>query len=132
MTDPKSNPARSPKTVYLETFGCQMNVLDSQLVRGQLQGLGYEMTEDWKSADVVLYNTCSVREQAENKAYSRIGLVGLRKKTHPDIVLGVIGCMAERDGVDLFRRHPQVDLMCGPGELDKIPLLIDNVVKTRS
>ena len=124
--------APQPRTVYLETFGCQMNVLDSQLVRGQLAGLGYRFTDDWKQADVVLYNTCSVREQAENKAYSRLGLVGQRKKTHPDIVCGVIGCMAERDGLDLFRRYPQVDLLCGPGELDKVPMLIDNVVRTRA
>ena len=115
----------------METFGCQMNVLDSQLVKGQLAGMGYRFTDDWKQADVVLYNTCSVREQAENKAYSRLGLVGQRKKTHPDIVCGVIGCMAERDGLDLFRRYPQVDLLCGPGELDKVPMLIDNVVRTR-
>ena len=123
-----SNPRRS---VYLETFGCQMNVLDSQLVRGSLQSLGYAFTEDWRKADVVLYNTCSVREQAENKAYSRLGLVSNRKKENPDIVLGVIGCMAERDGLDMFRRYPQVDLICGPGELDKVPLLIDNVYRTR-
>jgi tRNA-2-methylthio-N6-dimethylallyladenosine synthase len=108
-----------------------MNVLDSQLVRGSLQSLGYTFTDDWKQADVILYNTCSVREQAENKAYSRLGLVGIRKKTNPSIVLGVIGCMAERDGLDMFRRYPQVDLLCGPGELDKVPLLIDNVVRTR-
>ncbi len=118
-------------TVYLETFGCQMNVLDSQLVRGSLQSLGYAFTDDWKQADVVLYNTCSVREQAENKAYSRLGLVGIRKKTNPNIILGVIGCMAERDGLDMLRRYPQVDLLCGPGELDKVPLLIDNVMRTR-
>jgi tRNA-2-methylthio-N6-dimethylallyladenosine synthase len=119
------------RSVYLETFGCQMNVLDSQLVHGQLQSLGYHFTEDWRQADVVLYNTCSVREQAENKAYSRVGQVGQRKKQFPEIVLGVIGCMAERDGADMFHRHPQVDFLCGPGELDKVPMLIDNVVKTR-
>jgi len=131
MPQPAGQPENRRRTVYLETFGCQMNVLDSQLVRGSLQSLGYQFTDDWKQADVVLYNTCSVREQAENKAYSRLGLVAIRKKTHPDIVLGVIGCMAERDGLDMFRRFPQVDLLCGPGELDKVPLLIDNVVRTR-
>lgn len=117
--------------VYLETFGCQMNVLDSQLVRGQLQAMGYGFTDDWQSADVVLYNTCSVREHAENKVYSRIGEVGIHKRQTRDVVVGVLGCMAERDGVDLLRRYPQVDLLCGPGELDKVPLLIDNAVKTR-
>jgi tRNA-2-methylthio-N6-dimethylallyladenosine synthase len=118
------------RTVYLETFGCQMNVLDSQLVRSQLLGLGYRFIDDWKRADVILYNTCSVREHAENKVYSRVGLVGLHKREHPHVVLGVIGCMAERDGLDMLRRHPQIDLLCGPGELDKVPMLIDNAVKT--
>ena len=122
-------------TVYLETFGCQMNVLDSQLVRGQLRSLGYRFIDDWKQADVVLYNTCSVREMAENKVWSRIGLVGKHKEArlaegkNPG-VLGVIGCMAERDGTDLIRRHPQVDLLCGPGELDKVPMLVDNALRT--
>ncbi|MEX0745228.1 MAG: MiaB/RimO family radical SAM methylthiotransferase [Phycisphaeraceae bacterium] len=121
----------SGRAVYFETFGCQMNVLDSQLVKGQLQSLGYHFVDDWKQADVVLYNTCSVREKAEQKVWSRIGEVGLWKKSdRPDLLLGVIGCMAERDGVDMARRHPQVDLLCGPGELDKVPLLIDNAHKT--
>ncbi|XAL99758.1 MiaB/RimO family radical SAM methylthiotransferase [Phycisphaeraceae bacterium D3-23] len=118
-------------SVYLETFGCQMNVLDSQLVVSQLRGLGYRFIGDWKRADVVLYNTCSVREQAENKVWSRVGIVGKHKQEHPGVVLGVIGCMAERDGVDMTKRYPQIDLLCGPGELDKVPLLIDNVFKTK-
>lgn len=119
------------RSVYLETFGCQMNVLDSQLVRGQLQGLGYRFVDDWRQADVVLYNTCSVREHAEQKVYSRLGEVAIHKREErPDIVVGVIGCMAEREGGDMVRRFPHVDLLCGPGELDKVPMLIDNVVKT--
>ena len=117
-------------SVYLETFGCQMNVLDSQLVTGQLRTLGYKFIDDWKRADVVLYNTCSVRERAEQKVWSRVGEVGVHKKSHPHVLLGVIGCMAERDGKDTIRKYPQVDLLCGPGELDKLPMLIDNAVKT--
>jgi tRNA-2-methylthio-N6-dimethylallyladenosine synthase len=117
-------------TVYLETFGCQMNDLDSELVRGHLRALGYRFIEDFTKADVVLYNTCSVREQAENKAYSRLGLVGMRKKAGEQVILGVLGCMAERDGIDMLRRFPQVDLLCGPGELDRLPALIDNVRRT--
>ena len=114
-------------TVYLETFGCQMNELDSELVRGHLRSLGYRFVEDFTTADIVLYNTGSVREQAENKAYSRLGLVGMRKKAGEQVILGVLGCMAERDGADMLRRFPQVDLLCGPGELDRLPALIDNV-----
>ncbi|MFO0826941.1 MAG: MiaB/RimO family radical SAM methylthiotransferase [Phycisphaerales bacterium] len=116
--------------VYLETFGCQMNELDSELVRGHLRSLGYRFTDDPDDAEVVLYNTCSVREHAEHKAYSRFGLVGRRKERGESVILGVLGCMAERDGVDMLRRYPQVDLLCGPGELDKLPLLIDNVRRT--
>lgn len=135
---PSGSPADDPAnrsgigpSVYLETFGCQMNVLDSQLVVSQLRGLGYRFIDDWASADVVLYNTCSVREQAENKVWSRVGIVGKHKREHPGVVLGVIGCMAERDGTDMIKKHPQIDLLCGPGELDKVPMLIDNVFKTK-
>ncbi len=125
--------SRDGRRVFLETFGCQMNVLDSELVTSQLRGLGYRFVKDWKQADVVLYNTCSVRERAEQKVWSRIGEVGVHKKENPEaagMVLGVIGCMAEREGGDMVRKHPHVDLLCGPGELDKVPMLIDNVVKT--
>ncbi|MDC0429581.1 MiaB/RimO family radical SAM methylthiotransferase, partial [Phycisphaerales bacterium] len=118
------------KTVYLETFGCQMNELDSELVRGHLESLGYGFTPQPDDADVLLFNTCSVREHAESKAYSRVGIVGKRKKAGEDLILGVLGCMAERDGIDMLRRYPQIDLLCGPGELDKLPMLIDNVVRT--
>ncbi|MBM4110488.1 MAG: MiaB/RimO family radical SAM methylthiotransferase [Phycisphaerae bacterium] len=115
--------------VYLETFGCQMNELDSELVRGQLLSLGHEFVAHPDDAQVVLFNTCSVREHAEQKVYSRLGLAGVRKKQGEQLIVGVIGCMAERDGVDLFKRYPQVDLMCGPGELDRLPLLIDNAAR---
>src|SRR4051812_13020018 len=117
--------------VYLETFGCQMNELDSELVAGALRSLGYRFTSDPGAAGVVLYNTCSVRERAEQKVWSRLGELALRKKQEPGLVVGVLGCMAERDGVDLIRRMPVVDVLCGPGELDKLPQLLDNAVRTR-
>lgn len=119
------------RTVYLETFGCQMNELDSELVAGSLRALGYAFTTDASAADVVLYNTCSVREQAEQKVWSRLGELKARKAAHPELVVGVLGCLAERDGVDLIKRMPVVDVMCGPGELDKLPTLLDNAVRTR-
>ncbi|MEO0513168.1 MAG: MiaB/RimO family radical SAM methylthiotransferase [Planctomycetota bacterium] len=120
------------KTVYLETFGCQMNELDSELVAGQLRAMGYTFTSDRTDADVVLYNTCSVREQAETKVWSRLGEMQKRRAGRPGMVVGVLGCMAERDGAGLMRRMPVVDVMCGPGELDKLPALIDNAVRTRA
>lgn len=119
------------KAVYLETFGCQMNELDSELVTGQLRALGYRFVAEPEQADVLLYNTCSVRELAEQKVWSRLGIDRVRKQERPDLVVGVLGCMAERDGEDLIRRMPQVDILCGPGELDKLPALLDNAVRTR-
>ncbi|MEM1422947.1 MAG: MiaB/RimO family radical SAM methylthiotransferase, partial [Planctomycetota bacterium] len=122
-------PARS---VYLETFGCQMNELDSELVAGQLTALGYRMTPEQSDADILLYNTCSVRDLAEQKVRSRLGEVRLRKAQEPHLVVGVMGCMAERDGEAMYRQFPVVDLLCGPAELDKLPSLIDNAVRTRA
>lgn len=119
------------KSVYLETFGCQMNELDSELVVGQLAGLGYRFTTDATAADVVLYNTCSVRERAEQKVWSRLGEMKKEKQARPALVVGVLGCMAERDGTDLIDRMPVVDILCGPGELDKLPGLLDNATRTR-
>lgn len=120
------------KTVYLETFGCQMNELDSELVAGSLGALGYTFTRDAKDADIVLYNTCSVRERAEQKVWSRLGDMRTAKFDKPELVVGVLGCMAERDGKDLIARMPVVDIMCGPAELDKLPELLDNAVRTKS
>src|SRR3954463_16346429 len=120
------------RSVYLETFGCQMNELDSELVAGSLRALGYRFTPDPDAAEVVLYNTCSVREHAEQKVWSRLGELAIRKRRQPALVVGVLGCMAERDGEDLIRRMPVVDILCGPGELDKLPALLDNAVRTRA
>jgi tRNA-2-methylthio-N6-dimethylallyladenosine synthase len=124
------HPRMPARTIYLETFGCQMNELDSELVRGQLAALGYRFTTRAREADVVLYNTCSVREQAENKALSRVGRVGVWKDEGTRVVLGLIGCLAEREGAGLLGKYPQIDLLCGPGELDRLPMLIDNALKT--
>jgi tRNA-2-methylthio-N6-dimethylallyladenosine synthase len=121
-----------PCKLYLETFGCQMNVLDSELVLGQLRAQGYVPVEDKDQADVVIYNTCSVREHAEQKVWSRLGELRTRKNEQPGLVIGVIGCMAEREGMDLFRRYPHVDILCGPAELDKLPGMVHNAVVTRA
>ncbi len=115
------------KTVYLETMGCQMNVLDSELVLGQLRSLGYNPTKDMTGADVVLINTCSVREHAEQKVLSRLGALKKPKQAKQNMVVGVIGCMAERDPDGIFAKMPHVDLVCGPGELNKIPALIEDI-----
>ncbi len=120
------------KTVYLETMGCQMNVLDSELVMGQLRARGYIPSDDMTAADVVLLNTCSVRDHAEQKVLSRLGALAAPKKLNKSMVVGVIGCMAERDPDGIFAKMPHVDLVCGPGELNKVPALIEEVQATRA
>ena len=127
MTTAPASPTTG-RTVYLETFGCQMNTLDSQLVRGQLQALGYQFVDNWRQAEVILYNTCSVRDRAEQKVYSRLGDVGVHKRRQPGVVLGVIGCMAQQHGRELAQRFGQIDLMCAPSELDKLPGLIETAL----
>ncbi len=116
-----------PATYYLETFGCQMNVLDSELVDGQLRRLGLKPADDPRRADVILFNTCSVRRHAEDKVLSRLGQLKALKRRRPEIIIGVIGCMAERMGADLLTQAPQVNLLCGPGELDRLPALISEI-----
>ena len=128
MIDLTINQEAHGPAVYLKTFGCQMNELDSELVRGHLKALGYQFTDSRDQAEVILYNTCSVREQAENKVWSRLGQLGQEKEAGRRVIVGVMGCMAEREGVALMKRMPQVDLMCGPGELDRLPMLIDNAM----
>lgn len=120
------------KTLYLETMGCQMNVLDSELVLGQLRALGYDPINDMTAADVVLLNTCSVRDHAEQKVLSRLGALKKPKAARPDMVVGVIGCMAERDPEGVIQAMPHVDLVCGPGELNKVPALIEEVQEHRT
>jgi tRNA-2-methylthio-N6-dimethylallyladenosine synthase len=119
------------RTVYLETMGCQMNVLDSELVIGQLLARGYRLIDEMRRADLVILNTCSVRQHAEDKVYSRLGQLKASNGRRPDRIVAVIGCMAERDGDGLRRKAPHVDILCGPGELHRLPALIADVQETR-
>jgi tRNA-2-methylthio-N6-dimethylallyladenosine synthase len=116
-----------PKQLYIETVGCQMNLLDSELVVASLRKRGYELTESLNRADVVLFNTCSVRQHAEDKIYSALGRLKHRKRKNADLVIGVLGCMAQKDQELIFRRAPHVDLVAGPGQLRRVPELIDQV-----
>ncbi len=115
------------KKFYIETVGCQMNVLDSELVVGSLRRQGYELTHDVHDADVILFNTCSVREHAEEKIYSALGRLRGHKRAHPEKVVGVLGCMAQKDQQKVLRRAPYVDIVCGTGQLARIPELIEAV-----
>jgi tRNA-2-methylthio-N6-dimethylallyladenosine synthase len=112
------------RKLFVETVGCQMNVLDTELVVGGLRQDGYELTTDPEAADTILFNTCSVRQHAEEKVYSALGRLKHAKKARPDLVIGVIGCMAQKDKDHVFERAPHVDLICSPGQLARIPELI--------
>ncbi|WP_245764611.1 tRNA (N6-isopentenyl adenosine(37)-C2)-methylthiotransferase MiaB [Planctomicrobium piriforme] len=117
--------------LYIETVGCQMNVLDSELVVAALRQRGYELTNDPHSADTILFNTCSVREHAEHKTYSSVGRFKYGKRKNPELVIGVIGCMAQKDQQQIFDKAPHVDLVVGTGQLGEIPDLVDEVRRTR-
>ena len=99
--------------LFIETVGCQMNMLDSELVVAALRKSGYELTTNPKEADTVLVNTCSVREHAEHKIYSSLGRLKYAKNGNPHKVIGVMGCMAQKDQELIFERAPHVDLIVG-------------------
>src|ERR1043166_2421086 len=120
---------KQKKQVYIETYGCQMNVADSEVVLSVLQDEGYTVTATLEEADVILVNTCSVRENAEQRAYGRLGEFKRLKKQRPELIVGVLGCMAERLRAKLTREKAHgvgqvVDLLVGPDEYRKMPALL--------
>ncbi len=115
------------KTLYIETVGCQMNMLDSELVVASLRKVGYELVNTPAQADTILFNTCSVRQHAEDKIYSALGRLRNAKRQHPEKIIGVLGCMAQKDQKLIFERAPFVDLIVGPGQLHQIPTLLTEI-----
>ena len=112
---------RSRKRVYVETYGCQMNISDGELMEGILEAQGYEISASPEDADVILVNTCAIREHAERRVLGRVGqLLGL-KRERPDLVIGVTGCMAQRMGETLLEKAPHVDLVMGPDGYRSLP-----------
>lgn len=122
MADQPTSPPS--KKLYIETVGCQMNVLDSELVVARLRDDGYELTDDIEQADAILYNTCSVRQHAEDKIYSALGRIKHLKRNKPELSVGVLGCMAQKDQTQILRRAPHVDVVVGPGQLGRVPELL--------
>ena len=118
------------KKLYIETVGCQMNVLDSEIVVAGLRKRGYELTDNPRDADTILFNTCSVRQHAEDKIYSALGRVRFEKLRDPKKIIGVLGCMAQKDQKLIFQRAPYVDLIVGPGQLQQVPDLIEEAERT--
>lgn len=112
-------------SVYIETYGCQMNVADTEIVLGILKKQGFSVTDKPENADVILLNTCSVRDNAEQRIYGRIGNLKTLKYNKPGLVLGILGCMAERLKKDLIENKKVVDLVVGPDEYRRLPEYID-------
>jgi len=115
------------KKVYFETYGCQMNKYDSELVAGMLELEGYEQTAKADEADLVLINTCSVRENAETRVFGRLAALGSLKKQHKELVIGVLGCMAVRLKNEIIKKKPFVDFVMGPDNYRCLPELLSRI-----
>lgn len=112
------------RRVYIETFGCQMNILDSELLVEKLKIAGHSIVNNKLDANVLLYNTCSVRDLSEHKVLSRLGEAKQRKLEGEKLLVGVIGCMAERAASGLFKNNREIDLLVGPSKIDTVPQLL--------
>ncbi len=119
----------SPKKLYIKTYGCQMNVYDSERMAEALGGKGYVETQSPDDADMILLNTCHIREKAAEKVYSELGRYKDLKAEKPDLKIGVAGCVAQAEGEEIIRRQPMVDLVVGPQSYHRLPAMEDAVRK---
>jgi tRNA-2-methylthio-N6-dimethylallyladenosine synthase len=128
-TSPSSAPATAAGrgSYWITTFGCQMNKADSERMAGILEAMGYRAGADEHSADLVLYNTCTIRDNAEQKVYSYLGRQAQRKRTNPNLTLVVAGCVAQQEGESLLRRVPELDLVMGPQHANRLDVLLAQV-----
>ena len=113
--------------VHIKTYGCQMNERDSEAVAALLRGRGYRIVPDEDNCDILLLNTCSVRDAAEQKAIGKAGYLSARKKKQPDFILGILGCMAQNRGAELLDRLPDLDLIVGTQKFHQVPDYLDNL-----
>ena len=117
----------TPRRYHITTFGCQMNKADSERMAGILEDIGFQWSEDPYNADLILYNTCTIRDNAEQKVYSYLGRQVNRKREKPDLTLIVTGCVAQQEGEQLLRRVPELDLVMGPQHTNRLKDLLDQV-----
>lgn len=115
------------KKVYIETLGCQMNKSDAERMYGMLEHIGYNQTENPKEADMLIINTCSIRQLSEDKAYSQIGVWGKMKKSKPNLKIVFAGCVAQQGGKSILKRAPYVDLVLGTQRLYELPNLVKRI-----
>ena len=121
---------KSSKTVYIETFGCQMNVNDTEVVLARLGEAGWTQVDSLEAAGLVLYNTCSVRDNAEAKVRGRLGLLKGMKRARPSMRIGIMGCMAQREKDELLKAYPHVDLVVGTDQFVHMPQLLERLDET--
>ena len=112
---------------WITTFGCQMNKADSERMAGTLEKMGYTRADNELNADLVLYNTCTIRDNAEQKVYSFLGRQAKRKHKTPNLKLVVAGCLAQQEGESLLRRVPELDLVMGPQHVNNLENLLEKV-----
>ncbi|MCT7967122.1 tRNA (N6-isopentenyl adenosine(37)-C2)-methylthiotransferase MiaB [Laspinema sp. D1] len=117
----------SPRRYHITTFGCQMNKADSERMAGILENMGFQFSEDPNQADLILYNTCSIRDNAEHKVYSYLGRQAKRKLQQPNLTLIVAGCVAQQEGEALLRRVPELDMVMGPQHANRLEDLLEQV-----
>lgn len=123
----QATPASARRTVFVETWGCQMNELDSRRLVGLMSREGYLEASSPEEADLVLLNTCSVRDKAEQKVYDYLGRIAARKRHRPGLLLGVCGCVAQQEGEEILRRSPAVDFILGTGRIELLPAIVRRV-----
>ena len=119
------------KKLKLLTYGCQMNVADSERMAGLLKKIGYTLTDDADAADLILINTCCVRETAEDKVFGQIGRFKTLKQKKPSLILGVAGCMAQKEGENLIKRAPHVDFVLGTGQSSEVARVVQSLERER-
>ena len=122
-----SEAGAAPRKLFIKTYGCQMNVYDSERMAEALGGQGYEQTDTPDDADMILLNTCHIREKAAEKVYSELGRFKQLKADKPDLRIGVAGCVAQAEGAEIMRRQPMVDLVVGPQTYHRLPDLMAQV-----
>ncbi len=112
------------RRAFIGVYGCQMNIADAERMAGQLAAIGYERTDDMMQADLILLNTCCVRETAEDRVYGKIGEIKHIKEQHPSLIFGITGCMAQKEGEKLIRRAPHIDFVLGTGHVDELTQVV--------
>ena len=119
------------KRAFIGVYGCQMNISDAERMEGQLATLGYERTEDMARADLILLNTCCVRETAEDKVYGKIGEIKHIKRANPALIFGITGCMAQKEGEALIRRAPHIDFVLGTNKVHELKATVRQLESAR-